>query len=216
MSEAQVYAFVTYARTGPASWMSHLDLMRTMERALVRAHLPLVWRGGYNPRPDLAFALPVGVGVETRRDPFLVSLASAVDAEVMKARWNAVLPDGLTIVSVTVLAERPPSLMLAVREACYRLVGDDLTPLADVLAGDGPLWVAKRSKRGLRSVDLRPGVVRVRREGRDLLVDVVAGASDNVRIDLLLKAAADSVIPPYPWSSLTIIREAVVLDFEPV
>ena len=52
-----------FRKTGELKAISHLDLMRTFERALRRTGLPLRMSEGFNPRPRLSFpaALPVGI-----------------------------------------------------------------------------------------------------------------------------------------------------------
>ncbi|HBC91420.1 MAG TPA: hypothetical protein DCZ10_00560, partial [Pelotomaculum sp.] len=51
-----------YAKEGPARYISHLDLLRTFERAARRAGLPIAFTGGFNPHPKIAFAAPLAVG----------------------------------------------------------------------------------------------------------------------------------------------------------
>ena len=51
-----------FARTGGIVYIGHLDLMRTFERVCRRAGFPLLYSQGYNPRPNMVFALPLGVG----------------------------------------------------------------------------------------------------------------------------------------------------------
>ncbi|MDD4745132.1 MAG: DUF2344 domain-containing protein, partial [Eubacteriales bacterium] len=52
---------MAFSRREPAIWLAHLDMMRTFERSVRRAGIPVAYSAGYNPRPQLAFALPVGV-----------------------------------------------------------------------------------------------------------------------------------------------------------
>lgn len=53
---------MVFAKNGPARFIGHLDLARTIERMLNRAQIPLAYTQGYNPRPrmQLATALPLG------------------------------------------------------------------------------------------------------------------------------------------------------------
>ena len=53
---------VTFAKTEPMRFTSHLDLFRAWERTFRRAGLPILFSQGYNPRPrmQLAAALPLG------------------------------------------------------------------------------------------------------------------------------------------------------------
>ena len=54
-----------FEKTGNAVWMSHLDLMRLLQRAFKRADLHLKHTQGFNPRPSVSIALPLSVGVES-------------------------------------------------------------------------------------------------------------------------------------------------------
>ena len=48
---------IKFAKDGLAVYISHLDLMRTWERALRRAGLRLAFSAGFNPHPKMSFAL---------------------------------------------------------------------------------------------------------------------------------------------------------------
>ncbi len=56
-----------YTKTDRLRFLSHLDLMTLVQRAAVRAHIPLAFSQGFNPHPKIAFgpALPVGMESET-------------------------------------------------------------------------------------------------------------------------------------------------------
>ena len=51
-----------YSKTGKAKYISHLDLMATMRRALLRAGIELKYSEGFNPHPYMSVALPLPVG----------------------------------------------------------------------------------------------------------------------------------------------------------
>ena len=48
---------IHFEKTGRAVYISHLDLMRTMQRAFLRSQLPLKYSEGFNPHAQLTFAL---------------------------------------------------------------------------------------------------------------------------------------------------------------
>ncbi|MBQ7565814.1 MAG: DUF2344 domain-containing protein, partial [Oscillospiraceae bacterium] len=52
-------------KTGDAIYLSHLDLMRVVQRAFTRAGVMLKHSGGFSPKPYVAAALPLSVGVES-------------------------------------------------------------------------------------------------------------------------------------------------------
>ncbi len=81
-------------------YISHLDLARTMERALRRAHLPMVYSQGYNPRPRLAFASALPVGVTGREEIMDVWLTPPLEPLAIAQRLVPQLPPGIQLVHV--------------------------------------------------------------------------------------------------------------------
>ena len=130
--EPIIYRF-TFRREGPAIWIAHLDVMRTFERSLRRADLPLDWSGGFNPRPKIVFALPLGVGIEAWAELVDVTLLERPDPNGcaderiaisrMIERLNASLPRGFSVTDGERFVERSKSLMSLVERAVYRFVG---------------------------------------------------------------------------------------------
>ncbi len=55
---------IWFRKTGPAKYLSQLEMQSSLERTLRRANLPLSFSRGFHPKPLLSFgrALPVGVG----------------------------------------------------------------------------------------------------------------------------------------------------------
>lgn len=84
-----------YSKTGPAMYLSQLELQRIFERAFRRARLPLAFSGGFHPIPLLSFAraLPVGVGSVCEWMDFFVR--ERLDVEGLPALLNAELPHGM-------------------------------------------------------------------------------------------------------------------------
>ena len=55
----------SFVKEGTAAFISHLDLMAVFERALVRAGIRARFTEGFNPKPRLEFASPLGLGIES-------------------------------------------------------------------------------------------------------------------------------------------------------
>jgi radical SAM family uncharacterized protein/radical SAM-linked protein len=89
-----------YSKTGPAMYLSQLELQRLFERAFRRARLPLAFSGGFHPQPLLSFAraLPVGVGSEGEWMDFFVR--ERVNARSLPAMLGAELPLGMQALRV--------------------------------------------------------------------------------------------------------------------
>ena len=87
-----------FEKTGRARYISHLDLMRTFQRAFNRAGLELKHSEGFNPHPQISVLLPLQLGCE--------SVCERLDADVLSPRegmtdeLNRVLPEGVRMISV--------------------------------------------------------------------------------------------------------------------
>lgn len=161
-----------YEKRAALAYISHLDMLRTMTKACMRANLPLYYSEGFSPHPKLSFAAPLPVGQESVCEYLDVRLASPMDPAEAMAAMNATLPAALAITA----AGYPAAKFTAVDRAEYRITlrteGADAA-LADalvVLLSAKPLTVFKRSKAGDRDVDISPNILSVRGEYADGLI----------------------------------------------
>lgn len=96
----QRYEYRTvYAKTGRATFISHLDLMRAMQRAMKRAGLPVWHTQGFNPHVYIMFPLALPLGNESSVEIMDFALTQKLDFSEVKKRFNGVLPEGLEIIS---------------------------------------------------------------------------------------------------------------------
>lgn len=202
-----------FARREPAVWLAHLDMMRTFERSIRRAGLPIAWSHGFNPRPQLFFALPIGVGMATEDDYVDLELTAAVDSEDVRRRLNAALPAGLEILSAAWVPGAGPSLMSLVRAAVYELVTPGLAQAVSRLDGCADLTVSKFSKGRQIAVDIRPLILQVDVLAADrIMIRVRAGSAANLRPDLFLAAlTAYCGLPELAAADCELIRRRLLI-----
>jgi radical SAM-linked protein len=86
-----------FSKSGRACYISHLDLMRTFQRAFLRAEVPIKHTEGFNPHAFVSIALPLSVGYSSDCELLDFVLLDGVKKEEVPARLNAVLPEGITI-----------------------------------------------------------------------------------------------------------------------
>ena len=115
---------VTYRKADAVRYVGHLDLMRTWERALRRAHLPLAYSQGFSPHARLALGAPLAVGFEGERELFDVWMSSRVTPLEVVEQLRGELPAGLSVVAVEEIAHEEPSLQSTITSATYELVFD--------------------------------------------------------------------------------------------
>lgn len=158
-----------FSRGPEIAYISHLDMMRTWERLLRRAHLPMAYSEGFNPRPRLAFAAPLAVGVLAQADLAELTLTEPLAGEEVCRRMVAQAPAGLGIAAVRPVPERA-ALQARMREAVYDVVLPDADLMA-VAAAVGELLarpsieVHAERKGKERAFDLRPLVLSLTLSG---------------------------------------------------
>lgn len=173
---------LTFAKAGPLRWVAHLDLMRTWERTIRRAELPLSYTQGFSPHPRIALAAPLPVGVSGARE--LIDLWLEEDlstAEVAKRLSRAMAP-GLTVIEVEQVAEQLPSMQSCLRAARYEVgfeagaieLDDVAGSIDELLARETLDWEEQRGEK-VRRYDIRATILALEvgaSEGGDAVISM--------------------------------------------
>jgi radical SAM family uncharacterized protein/radical SAM-linked protein len=158
-----------FAKTGSLALISHLDLLRLLERALRRTGLPVSFTGGFHPLPRLQVGLALPLGVEGTGEWLDLEFTEAVDPAAVRARLQAELPQGLQLLSAAVVPTFGPSLSQELAAAHWRFAlrpetGENLDPqvcenaIAALLAADLLIWQDTDKKGRARERDCRPAL----------------------------------------------------------
>ncbi len=86
-----------FTKKGAIRFISHLDLMRTLTRALRRAEFPLKITEGFSPHPKLSFKRALKLGLESDNEEAAVILKESVGAEEFRNRLQEQLPEGIVV-----------------------------------------------------------------------------------------------------------------------
>lgn len=191
---------ILFSKTGPAVYISHLDLNRCMLRAVRRAELPLWYTEGFNPHPYITFALPLSLGQASVSEPMDIRIHGEMAFAEIHRRLAAVMPAGIEILEVT----HPEDEFGAIAFADYDIRAEfadensaaDYTREARRLIAEGNLTAEKLGKKGHRKVmktirlsdliasaDLCPDGCEVL-----LTLHVAAGSTANLNPALLITA----------------------------
>ncbi|HXG24407.1 MAG TPA: TIGR03936 family radical SAM-associated protein [Chthonomonadales bacterium] len=96
---------ITFEKNEAARWLGHLDVLRTFERAIRRAALPVAYSTGFNPREKIAFASALGVGITGARERATLELTEPIDPCELIQRLNDKLPPGIRLLEAEVIPE---------------------------------------------------------------------------------------------------------------
>ncbi len=177
---------IFFEKKGRAIYISHLDLMRTMQRAIKRSGVPVWYSEGFNRRLYLNFPLALSVGVEGVHEPMDFYTITDITLEEVAERLNAQMPEGLRVVSAVTPVYDNKDLGFA----CYNITfGGDSEGLCGALDSyltQSEIKVMKHSKRkGMVEVDIRPHIELVNRESciGDMAVDVTLPAGYDLNLN---------------------------------
>lgn len=151
-----------YAKRGKLRFASHRDVARAFERALRRAGLPMAYSQGYSPHPKVSWAGAAPTGVASEAEYVEIQLVEHLDPEVVRAKLDAALPDGLAVLD-GVLAG-PGSLAERLTASSWRMeirgiASQQLRQAAQALLAASEVFVERVTKNGWRSIDARAAIV---------------------------------------------------------
>lgn len=181
-----------FEKTGRAVYISHLDLMATMQRAFARAELPLKYSEGFNPHPLISILLPLSVGTASVCELMDFRLREETILTTLPERLTNALPEGIRVLEVW------PSDHKSAQLKWLRVSGlleyDHGAPALEALEaffGQESIVIEKKTKRGMGESDIRPAVreISFRTEGENLRLEAVISAQEpTLNPDLLVSA----------------------------
>ena len=158
---------IKYTKTGRIRFISHLDVMRALTRALNRADIPVAYSKGFNPRPKISMGPPLPLGYESRCEMADLVLARMLPPVTLHQQLGAALPEGLNLMETDWASGSLQSLSGA-SSVCYmielkgnRAFDDAGALIRDFLEKDS-VSVERIRKDAHKVIDVRPLVVDAR------------------------------------------------------
>jgi len=169
---------VWYAKSGDLRWLSHLDLVRALQRGFRRADIPMTYSQGFHPAPLMSFGPALAVGTEGGAEVFDFESGQELVPEDLVARLATALPGELRVRAVQRLEAGAAPLSRCIDLGEYRawinparrqltpelFLALDALPFHDAawqeerlqaLLGRASLVVTRADKEG-KSLDIRP------------------------------------------------------------
>jgi radical SAM family uncharacterized protein/radical SAM-linked protein len=152
---------IKFNKTEPLRFLGHLDLVRAVTRAIVRANIPIVYSEGFTKRPKIAFSPPLPFGI-TSREEYCEILVDSCPGDI-KTILNRVLPLGIEVLEVTQIWENYPPLFEKLKQCKYRIENIELpgTRLQEFISKD-KVWV--------HEMNIRPSVLSIEKKNKSLIL----------------------------------------------
>lgn len=189
---------IKYTKEERVKYISHLDLLRTIQRALRRAEIPVAFSKGFNPHPRLAFASALPVGVTSEGEYMDIILEIPMDPEKLCHKLNKALPAGIGVLKAVEIDERTPSLTSAIERASYRISilgkGLELQNKLEDFMVQSEIIVEKPGGKSQTRVNIRDMIheLKIINQGEDGIV-IKAILSSGSKMNLKPELLVDSV-----------------------
>lgn len=159
---------IKFTKEDSIKFISHLDLMRTLQKIIRRAELPIEYSRGFNPHMTLSIAQPLSVGHYSSGDYMDIVLVEDVEKELVIAKLNENAPMGIAFLEATKIKmdygpneKRVPQAMALIDAALYTIkirynnTSKTEKEVEDLLKLNE--WnLIKKGKKGDKEVNIRP------------------------------------------------------------
>ncbi len=184
-----------FEKSGRAIFISHLDLMRTMQRAVKRSGIPVWYTQGFNPRIYLNFPLALSLGVTGRAEFMDFAVTESVDLSEIRYKLDSSMPEGIRIIDVAepVYANKDVGFAEYIIDFHSASESSETLSMLNRMLAEDSIEAEKHSKKkGVVKVDIKPHINILRTELSDGILRVVlrlpAGLGLNINANVFTDA----------------------------
>lgn len=193
---------IKFTKEADLKFISHLDLMRTIQRVIRRAELPIEYSKGFNPHMALGIAQPLSVGSYSEGDYLDIYLEDDMPEAAVRELLNENSAVGIKFIEVSKIpvienVKRMPQAMALIDAASYT-IKIKYNDLSKVTAEVNELFVKdkiemlKKTKKGEKMVDIKPFIKETKYWVKDdcLVINALisCGSRENLSPDLFIEA----------------------------
>lgn len=192
---------IKFSKGEGIKFISHLDLMRTIQRIIRRSEVPIEYSKGFNPHMALSLAQPLSVGVYSDGEYMDIVLTEKMQVDDILARLNEAAPPTIRFFEATPIeivenVKRVPQAMALLDAGRYiiklKLVNEEKVEekMASLL-NENAWETLKKSKKGEKMADIKPLVKELKywvKDGELVINALIAtGSRENLSADLLAR-----------------------------
>ena len=174
-------------------YISHLDLLRVMDRLLRRSGVPIKYSQGFHPRPKISLGNPISLGTEAFNEPMDIELREDMTNDKLMKRLNSKSVLGFEFTKVIDI-DGKTSIADEYKEMRYEITGDpsSLEKLYNLLSQDEILLI-KEKKGKVETKNLKPRIKFFEKKG-DMINLVIENMSPNSLLNICEVAIKDVAI----------------------
>ncbi|NME82162.1 TIGR03936 family radical SAM-associated protein [Clostridium sp. SM-530-WT-3G] len=202
-------------------FISHLDVLKTIQKNIRRAELPIEYSKGFNPHMSTSIAQPLSVGVYSSGEYMDMVLEREMDENEIIDRLNKTAPSGIKYISALAIPyvegeKKVPQAMAMIDAARYtiKIKYSDVSNLENEMNEllSKPEWnTIKKSKKGEKEVNLKNFIKElnfwIKDEVLVLNTLISTGSREHLSADLLVKYIQENTSNALVDSFVAIKRE---------
>lgn len=205
---------IKYQKTDQLKFISHLELMRVVERVVRRMELPLKFSQGFNPHPKINFAAPIPVGVSSDAEYVDIELVEKINLEEFLRNSKSQLPKGLNFIAAR-YTEDKKSLMSITAYSTYAINVNSNARDEDYLKKQIQNFLNRKE---ILHTKLNKRKKKVTKNIRDLILDIqlVTLLDESIVLKMFLKTGSAGNLKPEIALEHFMELEKVSLDMDSV
>ena len=187
---------MSFEKTGMAKFISHLDTVRCITRAMKRACVPIWFTEGFNPHAFLTFAMPLSLGFESLCETVDFRLMEEIDLNELASKINDALPVDITVKEIYVYETSPNDIRWAEYKIVFNNPDKLLMENAEKVLSADEILVLKKAKQGRKKVDKEVNIkehiksFELIEENGKLILNTILSSGTSININPMLLIGA--------------------------
>ena len=212
---------IKFTKEENIKFISHLDVLKTIQKNIRRAELPIEYSKGFNPHMSTSIAQPLSVGVYSSGEYMDIVLEREMDEKEIIDRLNSTAPSGIKYLSALAIPyiegqKKVPQAMAMIDAARYtiKVKYSDVSTLEkemNELLSKEEWNTIKKSKKGEREVNLKSLIKElnfwIKDEALVLNTLISTGSREHLSADLLVKYIQENTSNALVDSFVAVKRE---------
>lgn len=184
-----------FSKDGDLRFISHLDMVHAIERAMRRADIPVVYSEGFSPHMKIAFSAPTPLGISTSAEYMDVHIDGEFSPFSFMERLNEMLPTKMRVLEAVQVEDNAPRILgkAAIgsytielkNKSYYNLLCEALNKLEKL----DEIVMGKKSKSGPKAINIKPCIKKLAVLPEAILrVNLLLPSAGGINPSVLLEA----------------------------
>ena len=199
-----------FKKYGKAKFISHLDLNRTMIRAVRMAGIPIWYTEGFNKHPYITFPAPLSIFVSGENEAMDFKITNSIKFAEIRDKMNKVLPQGIEVIKVS----EPVMKVSMIHWAQYKIEllfencsSMETYGILQSCKNAENLNIEKKTKKGSKIIDVKQYFMNadICYNQTNTVIDIIlpCGSTDNINPSLILDAVQDYSDRKFQYTNIT-------------